>query len=258
MKGGAKYLFCGLLLLALSTTALAQGSLTLRIPAAIAAGEYAEAEMLIVEALKTGIITPATAEVYRRGIEQAMERSVGTQQSKKRQEERKPSPRPPYDQGPETEKDTQEKQGRVYVTYTKLNKKTHRYYAGRTSMVVDLKKPLYPQALEAIRRRDANHHLDENDEPKDPVFALPELDKLDQGSAVDYGERYRDAAYLRIRGREQQLIDSLGGAWSDAEPGQPYKTENAVRGVARNNPRGREFYDAASDVWGRLGDYTGY
>jgi hypothetical protein len=42
----------------------------------------------------------------------------------------------------EPNKETQKNRGRIYVTYTKLNKITHRYYAGRTSMVVDLTKSL--------------------------------------------------------------------------------------------------------------------
>jgi hypothetical protein len=36
---------------------------------------------------------------------------------------------------------------------------------------------------------------------------------------VNYDQRYDDVAYWRIRGREQQLIDSLGGARSDT--GEP-------------------------------------
>ena len=57
------------------------------------------------------------------------------------------------------------------------------------------------------------------------------------------------------------LIDYFGGAWSDT--GKPYKTENAVRGVSKDNKEGKQFYTAAKDRWGnKFGDkeinYTGY
>ena len=51
-------------------------------------------------------------------------------------------------------------------------------------------------------------------------------------------------------------MDSLGGARSDT--GAPYQTENAVRGVAKDNPRGRRFHAAATELWGELSPYTGY
>ena len=58
------------------------------------------------------------------------------------------------------------------------------------------------------------------------------------------------------REREQQLIDFFGGARSDT--GEPYRTENAVRGVAKENPQGRRFHAAATELWGQLHPYTGY
>jgi hypothetical protein len=146
--------------------------------------------------------------------------------------------------------------GRIYVTYTKFNQSAHRYYAGRTSMIVDLTKSLPLQAVLAVLLRDQNHHMDENAEPQDDVFAAAEVDRFDAGNAVDYSQRYEDVAYWRIRGREQQLIDFHGGAHSDT--GNPYKTENAVRGVAKGNPWGRRFHDAATKLWGQLHPYTGY
>jgi hypothetical protein len=157
---------------------------------------------------------------------------------------------------PEPDKSDEKRLGRIYVTYTKLNKTTHRFYAGRTSMVVDLTKSLALQAIAAILLCDKNHHMDESAEPENAAFADAEVDRFDVGSAIDYGQRYDDVAYWRIRGREQQLIDSLGGAHSDT--GEPYRTENAVRGVAKDNPRGRRFYEAATELWGLLHPYTGY
>ena len=157
---------------------------------------------------------------------------------------------------PGPDKSGKKRLGRIYVTYTKLNKATHRYYAGRTSMVVDLARSLEFQAVAAVLLRDNNHHMDENAEPKNGAFADAEVDRFDVGSAIEYDRRYDDVAYWRIRGREQQLIDSLGGARSDT--GEPYRTENAIRGVAKDNPRGRQFNEAATEFWGPLHPYTGY
>jgi len=157
---------------------------------------------------------------------------------------------------PEPDKSDKKRLGRIYVTYTKLNKTTHRFYAGRTSMIVDLTQSLALQAIAAILLRDKNHHMDESAEPENAAFADAEVDRFAVGSAIDYGQRYDDVAYWRIRGREQQLIDSLGGARSDT--GEPYRTENAVRGVAKDNPRGRRFHEAATELWSLLHPYTGY
>ena len=157
---------------------------------------------------------------------------------------------------PEPDKSDKKRLGRVYVTYTKLNTTTNRSYAGRTSMVVDLTQSLPLQAVTAVLLRDKNHRLDENLEPRSAVFLSLEVDRFDVGTAVDYGQRYDDIAYWRIRGREQQLMDSLGGARSDT--GLPYHTENVVRGVAKDNPRGQRFHADATELWGELSPYTGY
>lgn len=163
-----------------------------------------------------------------------------------------PAPGP----APEAEKDRDTKNwGRIYATYMKFNSKTGRYYSGRTSMVIDLRKPLRPQAVAAINARDSNHHIDENAEPQKPEFRPALLDEFDVGTAVSYANRYNDVAYWRIRGREQQLMDSLGGAQSDTR--EPYGTENVQRGVAKDNPLGRLFHDAATKKWGQLHPYTG-
>jgi hypothetical protein len=79
---------------------------------------------------------------------------------------------------------------------------------------------------------------------------------FDVGTAVDYSKRYDDQAYWRIRGREQQMIDFHGGAQSDT--GRPYRTENIVRAVAKDNPYGKRFHDAATSRWGQLYRYTGH
>ncbi|HYO51164.1 hypothetical protein [Archangium sp.] len=163
---------------------------------------------------------------------------------------------PASGRSPEAHEDRDKKNwGRIYATYTKFNSRTGRYYTGRTSMVIDLNKPLRPQAVAAVNARDSNHHIDEDDEPKGPGFRPALLDAFDVGTSVSYANRYSDVAYWRIRGREQQLIDSLGGAQSDTQ--EPYRTENVQRGVAKDNPPGRLFHDAATKQWGQLHPYTG-
>lgn len=156
----------------------------------------------------------------------------------------------------ESARESKKKRGRLYATYRKLNTRTKLYYSGRTSMVVDLSLPLRLQALLAIQYRDMNHHVDENEGPKDASFEAARLDVFDTGSAIDYNQRYDDPAYWRIRGREQQMIDFHGGAQSDT--GKPYRTANVVRAVAKDNPRGKRFHDAATMRWGELHRYTGY
>jgi hypothetical protein len=123
-------------------------------------------------------------------------------------------------------------------------------------VAIDLSKDHLIQAALAVSLRDKNHHVDENIEPGDYGFGGAYVDEFDVGAAVDYDKRYNDIAYWRIRGREQQLIDYHGGAQSDT--GEPYRTENSVRGVARDNKQGWEFHEKASGYWGELHIYTGY
>jgi hypothetical protein len=157
---------------------------------------------------------------------------------------------------PESGRESAKKRGRIYVTYRKLNKKTNLYYSGRTSMAVDLSLPIDLLAQLAIQFRDMNHHIDENKDPKDASFDKALVDVFEVGNSIDYNQRYDDPAYWRIRGREQQLIDFYGGAQSDT--GKPYRTENIVRAVAKDNPRGRRFHDAATTRWGQIHPYTGH
>ncbi|MFC9590865.1 SpvB/TcaC N-terminal domain-containing protein [Streptomyces sp. NPDC056944] len=179
------------------------------------------------------------------------------------------SPFPIPEAAPER-KQGEPRMGRVYVTYTKTNTKTGRVYSGRTSAVIDLNRPWYPQAEAAMKVRDRNHHVDERDEPDDPEFAPARLDKFAVGFAVNYLERYRDEGYLAIRGREQQLIDHFGaeraaqlgvtgfsgGAWSDTDPG-PRLTENKERGVRKDSPVGELFHLVADVQFGELAPFTG-
>ncbi len=180
-----------------------------------------------------------------------------------------PLPQPQPDEAPRVRL-----AGRVYVTYTRYNTATGLTYSGRTSAVIDLNQPWAPQAEAAVRAREANHHIDERTEPTAGSFLPARIDKFAVGYAVDYGQRYRDVAYLAIRGREQQMIDYFGalrltqqgssiplltftgGAWSDTNPGA-HLTENDVRGIARDNPLGRIFHAASDLAFQPLAPYTG-
>jgi len=240
-----------------------EGGVGAEIGAGSAAGEAAVVGGAFVAAVGSGLLVCLTASAALRGEKTPIEIAdeyYGTHfgDVKGWVQGQYPSQVPSPGAAPETKPDESAKKrpGRVYVTYTKLNKMTNRYYAGRTSMVVDPAVSLEFQAALAVLLRDGNHHLDENDEPGGAMFGLAQTDRFDVGTAVDYGRRYDDVAYWRIRGREQQLMDSLGGARSDT--GEPYRTENAVRGVAKENPQGRRFHAAATELWGQLHPYTGY
>jgi hypothetical protein len=82
---------------------------------------------------------------------------------------------------PEPDKSDKKRLGRIYVTYTKFNKTAHRFYAERTSMVVDLTQSLALQAIAAVLLRDKNHHMDENAEPENAAFADAEVDRFNVG-----------------------------------------------------------------------------
>jgi hypothetical protein len=230
--------------------------------AGVAAGEVVVVGGAVVAAVGSGLLVCLTASAAANGEKTPIDiadRYYGTHLGDvKGWVQGQYSIRAPPGAAPKLERDKGDRKqlGRIYVTYRKLNRTTRRYYAGRTSMVVDLTQSLELQAIAAVLLRDKNHHTDENTEPREAVFEPARVDRFAVGTAVDYDQRYNDVAYWRIRGREQQLIDSLGGARSDT--GEPYRTENAVRGVAKDNPRGQRFHEAATESWGLLHPYTGY
>jgi RHS repeat-associated protein len=129
-----------------------------------------------------------------------------------------------------------------YVTYTKVNPRNGRVYVGRTMGFGD------PLAI--VAARDRAHHM------TFLGYGPARLDEV-QDATRSFWQRRSDPAYRAIRGREQQLIDSQGGAISD----QGYNNTNsgnAIRGVARGNPRGRGYDAAATAAFGRAAPYTGY
>jgi hypothetical protein len=105
--------------------------------------------------------------------------------------------------------------------------------------------------------RGLRHHKDETG--YSPSSIDDHLDTYGVGKAVDRDYRYHDKAYLAMRGREQQAIDAYGGAWSDTDArGEPHKTGNEQRAVAKDNIWGPTFHKEATRAFGELHKYTGY
>ena len=76
-------------------------------------------------------------------------------------------------------------------------------------------------------------------------------------ATLPYSRRRGDPAYQAIRGREQQLIDELGGSIFEGRSPRT-RAGNRIRGVAKANPRGRIYDFQATLQFGRRAWYTGY
>jgi hypothetical protein len=126
------------------------------------------------------------------------------------------------------------------VTYTKTNPRTGQIYIGHTMG--------YGTVLQILAVRDAGHHI---------RGYLPAQPDTVSDATRPWWDRHRDPAYRAMRGREQQLIDELGGAQSERRT-PPTRAGNAIRGVAKANPRGRLYHAAATAFFGQRAPYTGY
>jgi hypothetical protein len=129
-----------------------------------------------------------------------------------------------------------------YVTYTKLNPRNGRVYVGHTAGFGD------PLAI--VAKRDRTHHMTLLG------YGPAHLDTV-QDATRPFWKYWSDPAYRAMRGREQQLIDSQGGAISDQGYNNTH-SGNPIRGVRRANPRGRGYDAAATAAFGRVAPYTGY
>ena len=129
----------------------------------------------------------------------------------------------------------------TYVTYIKENPSTGEIYVGRTTGYGD------PRAI--VAARDRTHHKTAQG------FGPALIDEYMIGTRPHF-QRWMDPSYQAIRGREQQVIDSQGGAWSDVGRGNTM-SGNAIRGVAGVNPLGRLYHTAASAAFGQIAPYTG-
>ncbi len=128
-----------------------------------------------------------------------------------------------------------------YVTYTKtrLNKDgTNTVYSGRTSGLAT------ESAADIVKRRDKQHKA-YNINLRGYQDA-----EVDQESV---GSKKNSIAKYQIRGREQQLIDSNGGAIRDNNG----TSGNIIRGVSKYNRRGGLYHIAATKRWGLLHPFTG-
>ena len=120
----------------------------------------------------------------------------------------------------------------VFVTYTKYNPKTRQTYVGHSKGYGS------PQAI--VKARDKYHH-------RNPEGFLPAV--LDKYSIQK----------PEIRGREQQIIDYYGGAWSDRKKdGKPTRSGNKIRAVSKTNRYALYYHEAANRAFGETAKYTGF
>jgi hypothetical protein len=92
---------------------------------------------------------------------------------------------------------------------------------------------------------------------RQPRASAPVLDPQFVHGTRPWVARHTDPAYQAIRGREQQMIDALGGSWAEVGRGGTM-SGNAIRGVAKANPLGRVYHTAATVAFGQIALYTGY
>lgn len=141
----------------------------------------------------------------------------------------------------------------TYVTYTRFNPETGETYAGRASGRGTAHQILRQTARQA-------RHVKLTAEGFEPL-------QLDQQlpATLPKGPREADPSYMAIRGREQQLIDFYGGAWTGRGRGGPHITEPGRRSTSRNKIRavepfsaeGRAFHFLATLLFGEKAPYTG-
>jgi len=147
------------------------------------------------------------------------------------------TPAPKSDSKMYYSKDETEKGKIFYVTYTKTKINpdgSSTVYSGRTSGLYFGEQPTKEEAERAVALRDKTHQ---------------ELNSQGYGQAnIDvYSKKYG-----AIRGREQQIIDANGKAKSDNGT-----SGNKIRGVGKNNPRGKEYHAESNNDFGELYEYTG-
>ncbi|MCJ9750670.1 hypothetical protein MOV61_08060 [Neorhizobium sp. BETTINA12A] len=107
---------------------------------------------------------------------------------------------------------------RTYQTYTKTHELTGQLYTGRTSG--------YGTPLGNIAGRDAGHQMNAKG------YGPAQLDKTSPNAAA-------------IRGREQQLIDHMGGARSMGGT-----SGNSINGISQNNPNRSHYFSEALREFG--------
>ena len=129
-----------------------------------------------------------------------------------------------------------------WVTYTREkvdDDGNTTYYVGRTKGYYDATNQAGPTRLDA--QKAVNKRL------LSPYHVLKTKEGYGLGDVDEFSKMYDP-----IRGREQQMIDLLGGSQSDGGT-----TGNVYRGVGKDNPNGLTYHDAASKEFGEVHPYTG-
>ncbi len=141
-----------------------------------------------------------------------------------------PKPTPDLRVRLKTDNDNDERRRKpqlYYVTYTKVDLDTGELYAGRARglVVASVLKigDFLPLTYVREGRDGQKHHTGER-------FGPLVIENVAR-TTKPVGHRWDDPAYQAIRGREQQLIDSQGGAWSDVGR-ENTNSGNKIRAVA--------------------------
>src|SRR5262249_5327443 len=157
----------------------------------------------------------------------------------------KPSPKLPPKPKTEDDRRRRQKPQLYYVVYTKVDE-TGEVYAGRargfvyassTPKIGDLLPITYVREGEEGEK---HHRAGEYDKAIIENFA-----RATKPLAV----RWKDPAYQSIRGREQQLMDAQGGAWSDVGRENTH-SGNKIRGVRADHELGWKFWEASNIRFG--------
>ncbi len=146
------------------------------------------------------------------------------------------------------------RQKATYVTYTRFNVFTGETYSGRASGYGA------PDQILSMAQASPRHVILTAE-----GFGRTRLSTSQQGTRP-VSTRHSDPAYRAMRGREQQLIDSFGGArsWGRGAggphitiPGAITTARNTIRGVGPTNPLGRAYHNAATRAFGQIAPFTG-
>jgi hypothetical protein len=160
---------------------------------------------------------------------------------------------PPVPAETEDEKRRRQKPQLYYAVYTKVNLDTGETYAGRArGEVYASSTPKVGDLLPIIYVREG----EEGEKHHTKGRFGPAIIENFARATLPLGLRHDDPAYQAIRGREQQLTDIHGGAWSDVGR-ENTRSGNAIRPVAADNKQAKVFHEMSNFYFGNLAPYTG-
>jgi len=145
------------------------------------------------------------------------------------------------DDQPVNTKSKDSNQRLLYITYTLINK-AGVVYSGRASG--------YGTPEQVLAARLSGHHM-----VAQGFVSNGQAESVAYAQLPPSADRHNDPAYQAIRGREQQLIDYFGGAQSDYNG--TGTSGNSIRGVARDNVRGPQYWAQSNAYFGELCAYSG-